>query len=413
VGLQLNLDGEELRGFQLYRILARNFLSGDGLYFHFYFDLGDRWANRPPLYPLFLAGIRVLTDDSSLAILLIQAVLGSLTAVLAGRLAADAGGRRAGILAGLMMALYPYAVGNDTTLVEQPLYVFLVILFCLALLRGRDRVRIAPGSWWRSALLCGALGGLAALTRETFNPFLALVFLWVLLGWRSPDIRRRLAWCVLTGVAFLVVCSPWLIRNAVRFGVPMFAFAAGKSLWVGNNADTFARYPADSIDESENIAWRNMGEEDRRRVMAHRDDERLQDGVFQDIAVRYIEAHPGEFFRRGIRKIVALYSIRLVPGTRRRLKEIGYSASYGPVFLLALAGILVLSRRWRPLLIVTGMALLSVTILAFFFWGQTRLRATYDVFLVILAAGVLDRAWGALGRRRLTGSPPRVSRPGS
>ena len=30
------------------------------LYFYYYFGLGDRWANRPPLYPLLLAALRVV-----------------------------------------------------------------------------------------------------------------------------------------------------------------------------------------------------------------------------------------------------------------------------------------------------------------------------------------------------------------
>jgi hypothetical protein len=71
------------------------------------------------------------------------------------------------------------------------------------------------------------------------------------------------------------------------------------------------------------------------------------------------------------------------------------------VLLLAVVSPFVLWRRWRPLLLIAALALLSVAAVSFVFWGQTRLRATYDVFLILLAAGVIDR-W----RRRLGSEYP-------
>jgi Dolichyl-phosphate-mannose-protein mannosyltransferase len=391
VGLMVNLEATGLRGFSIYRILARNLVEREGLYFYYYFGLGDRWANRPPLYPLLLAGIHWATNASPVAVLVVQSILGALTAVLTALLAGRLGGRLCGVLAGLLAALYPYAVGNDTTLVEQPLYILFVVAFVLVALHAHERTGDGLRFKLRTAVLAGLLAALASLTRETFNVFLLLFFVWVLVGWRSLGFGKRLAWIGLCAATFLVVCSPWLIRNARRFGTPAFAYCAGKSLWVGNNPHTFSHYPNGSIDDSERVAWRTMPEEDRERILAHTDDERVQDGVFREMAVEYISEKPGEFITRGMTKVAALYSPRLVPNTDSRLKEITYTVSYGAMLILGLAGLLTLGRRWLPLMIMAALAMASVTAIAFAFWGQTRLRATYDIFFIVLAAGFL--AW--------------------
>jgi 4-amino-4-deoxy-L-arabinose transferase-like glycosyltransferase len=393
IGLIYNLQGDGLRGFFIYHALARNVLEREGLYFHFYLGLGDRWANRPPLYPLMLAGIRWASNASPVAVLAVQAVLGSLTAVLTAVLAGRFGGRLCGILAGMMAALYPYMVGNDTTLVEQPLYVLFVVAFVLVVLRAHERTADGPAFRLRTAVVAGVLAALASLTRETFNVFIALFALWVLFGWGSLGFFRRLGWLALFSVVFLAVCSPWLIRNMNRFGTPAFSFGAGKSLWVGNNPHTFSHYPERSIDESETEAWTHVPEEMRRRILSHRDNERIQDAIFREMAVDYIREHPGEFAARGARKVAALYSPRLVPASDSRLKETAYTVSYAAVLLLAIGGVLTLGGRWFPVMTVTGLALVSVTAIAFVFWGQTRLRTTYDVFLIVLAAGFLAWLW--------------------
>src|SRR4030042_682466 len=84
-----------------YHETALELAAGHGLVME-----GKLTARIPPLYPLFLAGIYRATGCSRLAVMLIQAVLGSLLALYLFKLAMEALPRRATLLAGIISALY-------------------------------------------------------------------------------------------------------------------------------------------------------------------------------------------------------------------------------------------------------------------------------------------------------------------
>jgi hypothetical protein len=388
VGLALNLRPWGLRGYGLNLEMARNLLAGEGLWFRYYFGLGKAWANRPPLYPLFLAGVEAVTGPSSTAILLSQSALGALTAVLALALGRRMGGAGAGLFAGLLVAVYPYFVVNDTTLVEQSLSACLLAAFALSFVAGCGRAR--------GAVVTGVLAGLLALTREVFVPVFGLVLLARLLGAGGGRRRSRLGWTALCAALFLLTLSPWLLRNAMRFGRPGLSFSDGKALWVGNNPHTFSRYPRESIDASEWEAFQRLPPDVVERLRRAPDERRLQE-EYRRLAVDYIREDPGRFFRAGLRKVGALLTPVLTPRGDSWFKQAAYAASYGSALALAMVGAVLLGRRWRKLTLLAGLTLLGIAAVSFVFWGQTRIRAPADVLLLVLAGGVLSRLFA---RRR-------------
>jgi 4-amino-4-deoxy-L-arabinose transferase-like glycosyltransferase len=393
LGLAFNLEEDgSLRGLAFYRMMAIHALDGEGFHFQLYFGQGPTWANRPPLYAAFLAGIIRVFGDGGLPILLVQSVVGALCVLAVGVLGVRLGGRRVGILAALGWAVYPYAAVNDTSLVEQPLFILFALLATLGILHAHRAQ--AAGGWALvgSAAVTAVFAGLAALTRETINPLLGLLVPWIVLFWRSAPLRRRFAWCVLLTVGFVAVCSPWLVRNHQRFGKPAFAFVTGKGLWVGNNEHTFSYYPDRSIDRSERQAWEHLTPELRAELRSL--DERRRDAVYMRLAREYIEAHPREFVERGLRKVAASFSPVLVPRPRVPGEGLVYTISYGSTLVLGVLGLLLLGRRWRPFTGIVLLAFVSVAVVSFLFWGQTRLRATFDPFLVLFAAGFLDLVLG-------------------
>ena len=105
-----------------------------------------------------------------------------LIALLARRLA----GRRVAVIAAVIAALYPNLWMNDSLVMAESISTLLVIVAMLVALRFRERLDI------RSALVCGAVVGLAALAR---SELLILVPVFALLARRScyrvrPPIRR-------------------------------------------------------------------------------------------------------------------------------------------------------------------------------------------------------------------------------
>ena len=75
-----------------------------------------------PLYPLFLAGARLIARDSVLAVQLMQIAVASLGAVLLYRLVLGrTGSARAGVFGGLLFAGYPLLVRHAATVGDSSL----------------------------------------------------------------------------------------------------------------------------------------------------------------------------------------------------------------------------------------------------------------------------------------------------
>jgi tetratricopeptide (TPR) repeat protein len=173
-----------------YLELAQRFAGGDWLY-----GRDPLWF--APLYPTLLGTLfRAIGPRPEWAIVL-QHLLGAATAALA---AATAGriSRRAGLTAGLLLAVHPVLVFYESQLLYTSLAVFLTAAFLARFLAG------APG---QAGLLLGLLG----LVRSN-----ALLFLPVgaVLLWHAAGPRRAAVFVA----AALAVLAPVLLRNGLVSG---------------------------------------------------------------------------------------------------------------------------------------------------------------------------------------------------
>jgi 4-amino-4-deoxy-L-arabinose transferase-like glycosyltransferase len=209
----------------------------------------DRWAReiaggevvgreiffQEPLYPYALAGVYALAGDDPeaqrSAARHAQAVLGALTAVLAGLLGAKLFGARAGIVAGALMALHRPAVWFPALLLKENLFLPLACAFALALISARS---------WRGWLGAGALAALGALLRGNMLVLLPFFAAWAALrAWRDREGAARAAGCasaVLAGAALVLL--PVAARNHHVGGrFVLTTSGAGTNVYGGNNLD--------------------------------------------------------------------------------------------------------------------------------------------------------------------------------
>jgi tetratricopeptide (TPR) repeat protein len=212
--------------------------------------IGSEVFYQAPLYPYLLGVIYAAAGRHLLLVRIIQAVIGSASCALLGLVAARLFSRRAGIAAGLMLALYAPAIFFDGLLQKSVLDVFFV---CLALwlmtktetaeyaeIAEKNVALRAPRSprlnVWLSLGL--AMGGLA-LTREN-----ALVFIVVILAWAlfdsaesqipNPKSRVKRAAVFLTGLALVLL--PVAARNSyVGGGFFVTTSQFGPNFYIGNN----------------------------------------------------------------------------------------------------------------------------------------------------------------------------------
>jgi 4-amino-4-deoxy-L-arabinose transferase-like glycosyltransferase len=344
------------------------------------------FAEKPPLYPTFLALGNLLGASSYAAHRAMSCLLGAAATFVIGLLGRRVSGdERTGLLAAGIAALYPMLVVLDGAGRSESLHVLLVALILLSAYRLVD----APG--WKRAALLGALVGLDALTRSEAAFLLALVALpaaWL----AAAEGRARLRLVAVAVAGFLVVIGPYEVRNLLTFERPVWLTTNEGGLLYGANCDA-AYYGPDigtwpcfnpmsatrSFDESE-VSW-----ELRSRALRY----------VRDHAERLPAVIPVRVLRTW-----ELWDTRDQAAIEVRISERNLRVHQAGVLVLfalmaaAVAGALILRRRGQPLVLLLGPILL-VTLMSALTYGTSRFRAAADVSLVVLAAVALAR----LGRR--------------
>lgn len=337
-------------------------------------------TDRPPLYALFVALLHGYRDFWPMVAA--QSLVSTGTVACAALIARQLAGRRAALIAAAIVAIYPYYVRHDTALQETGLFTFVTALAMLLFLVARER-RTAL-----SAAAAGAMLGLATLTRPTVAPLIPLAAGWLALSHASGvNWASRVRGSLLALAAALAVLSPWLVRQHAVLGYWAFSTDFGRTLFVGNNPDTFAFYPKASIDKSQALAWRHSWPEAVRAGLERNIYAPGNGRWLRDRALRYIHAHPEVFVVNTVRKNIAAFGIS--PSPRHGLAEnLAHALSYGPVLLLALIGLWRERQRWRLYSLFYALILVFVGETAVL-WGHTSHRAFLDVYLIVFAAVAL------------------------
>ena len=135
-----------------------------------------------PLYPLFLAGARLLVGDRWWAVQVVQCAFGALGAPLLSWLTASLTGRpRAGVIAATMYAAYPLLIRYSGNISDATLTTVLIVGFAYAFTTAGTTPRAAAAGVWL---------GLTVLTRAMVLP---LVPVGAALLWQRRNARAAMA----------------------------------------------------------------------------------------------------------------------------------------------------------------------------------------------------------------------------
>ncbi len=195
--------------------MAERILSGLGL--------GSRAYFRSPAYFYLLAALESLGRQSLWAPRIFQAILGSLTAALAGRFAFRLTNKRwVMILAGLIVACFWLSIYFDGELLitSSATFLNLLALYLLTFKAGQGR-----GWLIVSSLVCG----LAIVFRPNFLLFSAAVFIWWI---ARRQYRNALILLVFTALPVLPVTARNLL---VARDFVLVASQDGINFWIGNS----------------------------------------------------------------------------------------------------------------------------------------------------------------------------------
>ncbi|UCE24286.1 MAG: hypothetical protein JSU74_13510, partial [Candidatus Zixiibacteriota bacterium] len=146
------------------------------------------------------------------------------------------------------------------------------------------------GKWYK-ILAGGVLLGMATLTRTVSGLFLAIVIpFWF---FESRDFKCTLKCGLLALVGFVVVVTPWIIRNHYAVGTARINTNTGINLFIGNQPGSGITYDQNLINQY--------------GVYEPTLEAYIDSSSFRR-ACEYIRQNPGVFLRRGLLKVGYLYS---------------------------------------------------------------------------------------------------------
>jgi len=387
---------------------ARRIAAGDWL--------GTDVFYQAPLYPYFLGTLyRILGRDLFL-VRLCQAIAGSLSCAMLGVAAERLFSRRAGLMAGLGLAIYAPAVFFDALIQKTVLDVFFL---CLALLMLSGLIVRARGDKPRAgiksrALRCGALGmvlGALSLTRENALVLVAVVLAWILASSQtSADARRprRLtsqrmtdAGALLIGV--VLVLAPVTARNYAVGGAPDVTTSQfGPNFYIGNNPRSDGTYmslrPGRGAPEYERQDATELAE----HALGRRLTPSEVSAYWSSRALDFIASQPGAWMRLVARKALLLWNADEMLDTESQeshaewssvLSIGGWFGHFGLLVPLALLGVVATWPERRRLWVFYAMPLAyAASVIAFYVFA--RYRFPLVPFLMLFAAAGLRAAPG-------------------
>jgi hypothetical protein len=370
-------------GWEMGRIGA-SIASGHGFASPFQTPTGPTgW--EPPLTPYLMAGVfkifGIYSRASSFALLTINSIWSALTCIPIFMVARRSFGERVAgekvaIASAWTWALFPYVIYWDIKWMwETSLSALLITTIFWIAVSMEDTDSVKP--WLRF----GLLWGIAALNSPSLLSFLPASGLY---GWyrRWRAGRRSLGGVVLASLIFILLITPWLVRNDHVFGRPVFLrtnFGAEVRMGNGPYADgTWQYYLHPVHDVAEFQRYVQMGE--LAYVRARRDE-----------AFAWIKSNPGRFMVVSFRKFIYFWY-----GVPRDLNpawlEPAKNSLFGASSLLTLFGLLLALRQKRPHAWLFFWLLLLYPFVYYIVFPHARYRHPIDPAITILTVFVITLA---------------------
>jgi tetratricopeptide (TPR) repeat protein len=355
---------------------------------------------QAPLYPYFLGVLYATFGRDLLVVRLVQAGIGSTACVLLGIAGTRVFSPRAGLIAGMGLALYAPAIFLDALIQKSTLDVFFV---CLVLCAAAGLLA-EPRRLSRWAAMGAALGALC-LTRENALVLVAVALVWAVVSPGRGDSLKaagatRLAAAVTLLVGLSSVLAPVIWRNArVGGGFYLTTSQFGPNLFIGNNPAADGTYMALREGRGDPLFERQDATDLAERALGRRLSPSEVSQYWRDRALQFIASEPVQWSRIVGRKLILLLNATEAIDTEAQeshaewsmvLRITGLIGHFGILLPLAFLGVVLTwgdrSRLWP----IHAMALAyAASVIAFFV--VARYRYPLVPFLVLYAAAGVAR----------------------
>lgn len=180
---------------------------------------------REPGYPSFLALIYMIFGHSIMPVVLIQALLHALTALITLVVADSVFSQRTALLSGICVAVFPTQANFAAYLMSETFFTFLLSACVLIFLRA-----VKSGRLWIFAAAGVSLGALA-LTKLTALFFPVIMIAALTLTKDAIDMKKLIAGITVMLLIFVIIVSAWSIRNKAVFNTYSLSLRGSDVMW--------------------------------------------------------------------------------------------------------------------------------------------------------------------------------------
>ncbi|MDP4091884.1 MAG: glycosyltransferase family 39 protein [Bacillota bacterium] len=321
-----------------------------------------------PLFPYFLAGVFRVFGSGLVglqAVRIIQAAFSCLTIYLIFLTAKYLFDLKIALLSSIFVAFYiPGIVTTGYILTETVFTTLLILLLYLSL-------KFSHHPTYPRFIILGLVWALATMMRPTIGLYPVLLFVYLLIRFRCKPVRL-IKYGLVMALPFIIVMSPWWIRNYSEFGefIPLSA-SAGNPMLQG----TYINY----IQTPENVTYYKLGRNayETNKIEIDVAKKRMSEGFKNDFT--------GYLYWYTLGKTKYLWS---GPFYWQRYFGISYKLvlAYHSVILLGFAGIFMLNRKKLLKLMLPLCIMLYFNIIHCFYMAFDRYAFPLIPILSILAA---------------------------
>ena len=311
--------------------------------------------------------------------------------------AREFGGRRLGLIADLLAAVYPNIWSWDGTILSEILAMLFVSTTVYVVYRFWNRPSFG------GAALMGLSLSLATFSRAELLLMSMLVVTPMILRVKAWDWRTRLSALVIAGVTSAAVLAPWVAFNLSRFENPVY-LSEGYQVTLATSTCDATYYGEFTGYWSITCPQQFLAEEG---LTPDNSDQSERSAVFMEKSIEYIEENitrlPTVVIVRWLRIFGLWKPVQqsdvdaFLEGRDLWVTRIAQTSSY--LFMgLAAAGAVVMRRRGIPVLPLVG-PLIAIFITITITFAQNRYRASVEPAIAILAAVAVEqmiRGWLAL-----------------
>ncbi len=182
--------------------IAKNLVEGKG--YSMSYHVNGLLSFRPPVFPLFLAGVFAIFGQNILVTRIFLAIANSFICLVIFFLGRRMFNREVGLLAMAISAFYPVFIYWSGYLGPETLAILFLTLSILFLLRTEEN----PFFY---SILAGISIGLFSMCRSVGYGLIPLYIIWLTIAFK--DKRRALTVSCIILILIALIVSPWIIRN--------------------------------------------------------------------------------------------------------------------------------------------------------------------------------------------------------